>query len=106
MSSGSTINNMYYMLQTFLHQKPIRYSPEARIFRFQYLRVEAPERPGFGKIHHNTSIRIIVLTTSQIPGTGNISSRDAFLFCTFLHVALGVLIVSCVLSQCLIIWVS
>jgi hypothetical protein len=71
---------IYLVLQTFFIKSQSGIVQRLGYSAFNTFWVEAPERPGFGKIHHSTSIRNIVLTTYQIPGTGNITSHDAFFF--------------------------
>jgi hypothetical protein len=72
--------DIYFILQTFLIKSQSGIVQRLGYSAFNTFWVEAPERPGFGKIHHSTSIRNIILTTNQIPGTGNITSHDALFF--------------------------
>jgi hypothetical protein len=73
-------SNRYPLLQSFSIKSQSGIVQRLGYSAFNTFWVEAPERPGFGKIHHSTSIRNIVLTTSQIPGTGNITSHDVTFF--------------------------
>jgi hypothetical protein len=71
---------IYVALQSFFIKSQSGIVQRLGYSAFNTFWVEAPERPGFGKIHHSTLIRNIVLTTYQIPGTGNITSYDASSF--------------------------